>query len=160
MDPVDLSHDPSPVVHAPSKLKDPRRPDSVPNQYCFSCPARSTTSNTVYSSLPWLPCVTGNDCWMDSCAPSGISCLVLAQHSKCFLYCMVRMSPFLHNPSILNPQLTTLVALLVIEQWRLHCTHLHDLGYQAILQTDKSPDPLGWGDEPHEEVFFFVELKI
>ena len=120
MDPVDLSHDPSTVVHDPWKLRNPRRPDSVPNQHCFSCPARST----MYSSLPWLTCGTVNDCWLDSC------------------------------------ELTTLVDLLVIEQWRFHYTHLHGLSVLVIQQSCKQTNHLIlWGgdshrDTPHEDGFF------
>ena len=49
--PIDLvggSQEPSPAVHAPAKPKAPKRPDSVPSQYNFSLPSKST----IHSSFP------------------------------------------------------------------------------------------------------------
>jgi len=49
-----------------SNVKDPKRPDSVPSQNCFSCPSRSTT----YLSLPRLLCGASNAFLIESCTPS------------------------------------------------------------------------------------------
>ena len=114
--PIDLvggSQETSPTVHAPSKPKDPRSPDSVTNQYSFSLISKST----VYLSFPTLCCGAISASVSDSWAPVGVSEVVFTQHLKDFLVFVVRMSPFHHHPLILNPHHSSYWSLCMLRSW-------------------------------------------
>ena len=84
----------------PLESEGPISPDSVTNHYNFSFLSKST----VYVSFPTLWCGANSSSVSDFWDPVGISEVVFTQHSKDFLVFVVRMSPFLHHPLILNAQ--------------------------------------------------------
>ena len=75
------SQEPSPGVHAPGKPKSPMRPDSVPSQYIFSLPSKST----IYSSFPAFYCGAISVSISVFLAFIGTSDAVFTQHSNNFL---------------------------------------------------------------------------
>ena len=68
----------------------------------------------MFSSFPRWSFGDPNAFWIGSCAPSGKSCLVLVQHSKCFLYFASGPDvPFPSPPFNLNPQMSSFGKYLV-----------------------------------------------
>jgi hypothetical protein len=75
-----------------------------------------------------------NALWIGSCAPSGKSCLVLVQHSKCFLYCArsADVPPF-PPPLNLKPQMSSFGKYLVE-------TFLHFFGFGFAMVLHRCND--------------------
>ena len=114
--PIDLvggSQEPSPAVHAPAKPKAPKRPDSVPSQYNFSLPSKST----IHSSFPafcWGAISASTSVFL---AAVGTSSAVFTQHSNNFLCFVALMSPLRHHPLILKPQQSDCFFLCMSRSW-------------------------------------------
>ena len=114
--PIDLvggSQEPSPAVNAPTKSKAPMRPDSVPSQYNFSLPSKST----IYSSFPAFCCGVISASISVFLAAVGTSAVVFTQHSNDFLGFVALMSPLRHDPLILKPQQSDHLFLCISRSW-------------------------------------------
>ncbi len=71
----------------------------------------------MYASFPILYCGAVSASVSDFRAPVGTSEVVFTQHSKDFLGFVVRMSPFLHHPLILNLQHSACLSLCILRSW-------------------------------------------
>jgi hypothetical protein len=140
--PIDLvggSQETSPAVHAPAKPKAPMRPDSVPSQYNFSLPSKST----MYSSFTAFRCGAISVFISVFLASVGMSAAVFTQHSNYFLGFVALMSPLRHHPFILKPQQSDCLFLCISKSWwypacRKSGVHLLSFVFHIVHSVDSS----------------------